>query len=125
MTKRICTGNASDQTMDKNGWFIGQFIDATYGLRKTSEVELKWNTFPKGMRRDSWGVNDQATSLTILIRGRFRINFAEGDIVLAKEGDYALWPPGVSHSWEAEEPSLTLTIRWPSVPEANRNVEAP
>ena len=30
--------------------------------------------------------------------------------------DYLIWGKGVDHSWVAEEESVVLTVRWPSVP---------
>ena len=38
------------------------------------------------------------------------------DVVLAERGDYVVWGPGVDHSWCAEEESVVLTVRWPSIP---------
>lgn len=46
----------------------------------------------------------------------FRLEFPRGDVVLAEQGDYVVWGRGVDHSWEAEEESVVLTVRWPSVP---------
>ena len=37
------------------------------------------------------------------------------DVVLAKQGDYVVFH-GVGHSWYAEEESVILGVRWPSVP---------
>jgi hypothetical protein len=34
---------------------------------------------------------------------------------LARQGDYVVFH-GVSHSWHAEEASVVLAVRWPSVP---------
>jgi quercetin dioxygenase-like cupin family protein len=39
-----------------------------------------------------------------------------GDHALEKEGDYAVWGPGIDHSWKAEEDSILITVRWPSIP---------
>jgi len=59
--------------------------------------------------------------MSVLIRGRFRLMFDEGanmhEVLLAREGDYALWDAGVAHSWITEEDSVILTVRWPSVPQ--------
>jgi hypothetical protein len=38
------------------------------------------------------------------------------DAALAEPGDYVLWGRGVDHSWEAEQDSVVLIVRWPSVP---------
>lgn len=37
-------------------------------------------------------------------------------MLLAEQGDYVVWGKGVDHSWYAEEGSVVLTVRWPSVP---------
>jgi quercetin dioxygenase-like cupin family protein len=34
--------------------------------------------------------------------------------VLEQEGDYAMWGPGIGHSWHAEEDTVVITVRWPS-----------
>ena len=44
-------------------------------------------------------------------------------VLLEREGDYALWPPGVAHDWLAEEASVVVTVRWPSLPGDSRPVE--
>ena len=54
------------------------------------------------------------TSLSILVRGRFRLTFPDGEALLVTPGDYALWPPGVAHGWTAEEDCVVVTVRWPS-----------
>jgi hypothetical protein len=36
-------------------------------------------------------------------------------VLLAKPGDYVVFH-GVDHSWRAEEESVLMTVRWPSVP---------
>ena len=38
------------------------------------------------------------------------------EIVLSREGDYVRWVPGTDHTWKAEQDSVVLTVRWPSVP---------
>jgi quercetin dioxygenase-like cupin family protein len=57
----------------------------------------------------------EATTLSILVKGRFRLQFPEQEILLSREGDYALWLPGVPHYWSAEEDSVIVTVRWPSL----------
>ncbi|WP_293330512.1 hypothetical protein [Microcoleus sp. CAWBG58] len=43
------------------------------------------------------------------------MQFSSQEILLSREGDYALWLPGVPHYWSAEEDSVIVTVRWPSV----------
>ena len=45
-----------------------------------------------------------------------RYSPAPGSTTLEKEGDYAVWGPGIGHSWQAEEDSIVITVRWPSIP---------
>lgn len=51
----------------------------------------------------------------LLVSGRFRVEFPERSVVLTERGDYVVFH-GVDHSWFAEEESVILGIRWPSVP---------
>lgn len=43
------------------------------------------------------------------------MEFPERSVVLTERGDYVVFH-GVDHSWFAEEESVILGIRWPSVP---------
>lgn len=52
----------------------------------------------------------------MLISGRFRVELPGRSVLLAKRGEYVVWGHGVDHSWYAEEESVVLTVRWPSVP---------
>jgi quercetin dioxygenase-like cupin family protein len=116
-------GNAADRKKEDDGWFLGSFLGDVAGLRKTDNLEIKWDTVPAGKKRGKWGLNERATSLTLLIKGQFRIRFKDGEVLLSKEGDYAIWGPGEAHNWEAEKDSVTLTIRWPSAPGFARDLE--
>lgn len=94
-------------------------------LRHSSEVEVKWAVYAAGEKRPHWAMQREATSLAVLIRGLFQISFAEADVLLSKEGDYAIWGAGVAHTWAAEEDSVILTLRWPSRPEDSLIVPNP
>jgi quercetin dioxygenase-like cupin family protein len=50
----------------------------------------------------------------LLAKGNFRIDLTTGSVTLEKQGDYAVWGPGIDHSWEALSESIVLTVRWPS-----------
>jgi hypothetical protein len=39
-------------------------------------------------------------------------------VVRAEQGDYIVFH-GVNHTWEAEEPSVVVSVRWPSLPGFN------
>jgi quercetin dioxygenase-like cupin family protein len=73
-------------------------------------------------------IDDRATTLVILISGRFRIRFSNepGDeVVLVEQGNYVIWGAGIDHTWGAEEDSVVLTIRWPSLTDRSRSAPKP
>jgi hypothetical protein len=43
---------------------------------------------------------------------RFRRGEDEAEVVLEEPGDFALWGPGLAHSWRVLAPSVVLTVRW-------------
>jgi quercetin dioxygenase-like cupin family protein len=111
----VVVGNAAEDATSSRGWFIGHFLGSEAGPRQTAAVEVKWALHAAGERRHAWAVSRHATALAVLIRGRFRFAFRGGhEVVLAREGDYVLWPAGIAHTWEAESETLLLTLRWPS-----------
>lgn len=70
----------------------------------------------EGDERAHWVTGEDRTALQVLVSGRFRVDFPGRSVVLAEQGDYVVWGRGVDHSWYAEEESVVLTVRWPSVP---------
>lgn len=119
MQSQIVSGNAQLEGESGSGWFLGHFVTPQDDPRQTAALEVKWGVHQAGDHRPEWEANVEATTLTILIRGRFRLQLPEQELLLSREGDYVLWPPGTFHSWSAEETSTVLTIRWPSQPEDN------
>ena len=115
-TPGITTGNATETGQGHWGWMLGHFMPAAAPELITGDVEVQWANLPAGARRAEWGYNAQAHTLAMLVRGRFHLHFPERDVLLTGEGDYVLWEPGVPHFWEAEEDTLIVTVRWPSVP---------
>lgn len=115
----IRTGNAAAEDPSRAGWFVGHFIPDPTGAdpRATPTVEVKWAVYQGGETRDGWGANRTATTLAVLVRGRFRLRFPDRDVLLADEGDYAVWEPGVPHHWTAETAAVVLSLRWPSLAE--------
>lgn len=107
-------GNAAEDGADTRGWLLGHFIDPSEGVRSSKDVEVKWGVHSSGEKRPEWTSDDQRTTLVLLVQGRFRIDLTEGSTVLAAQGDYALWGPGIDHSWEAIDDSVVITVRWPS-----------
>ena len=111
----VTVGSAgADGDGDTWGWFVGHFI-APGDPRHTDAVEVKWGVHRAGESRPTLAPGRDSTSLSILVRGRFRLTFPDGEVVLATPGDYALWQPGVAHGWTAEEECVVVTVRWPSI----------
>lgn len=121
-------GNAAEDSADYRGWLIGHFVDASSGaLRKTDDLEVKWGVHPAGEKRAAWTEHEERSTLVILISGKFRLDLSAtsaGDpqpgwsmtsVTLERQGDYLAWGPGTEHSWRAEEDSVVITVRWPSI----------
>ena len=110
-------GNAATDAEPYRGWFIGHFVAPELGLRASDAVEVKWGMHRLGETRHDWGASAHATSMSLLVRGAIRLVFADGQEALLDEpGDYALWPPGISHRWQIEQDdTVVLTVRWPSI----------
>ena len=116
MQPKVVFGNAHVEGASRWGWFIGHFLAPTDDLRSTPSLEVKWAVHQAGDGRSEWAMNVEATTLSILIRGRFRLQFQDREVLLSREGDYVLWSPGVPHYWSAESDCTILTVRWPSKP---------
>jgi quercetin dioxygenase-like cupin family protein len=54
--------------------------------------------------------------MLLMVSGRFRLDLTTGSVTLQLQGDYVVWGPGIDHSWQAEEDSVVVTVRWPSGP---------
>lgn len=116
----VLSTNAAELGKGKGGWFIGHFITED-ALRKTSDVEVKWGVHARGEKNEGFAANKTAHTMSVLISGRFHMTFRRDgqgsqEVTLANPGDFALWLPGVEHNWEAVEPTVILTVRWPSAP---------
>lgn len=125
MHSQVVFGNANVEGANRLGWFLGHFVTPTDDPRSTSILEVKWSDHKAGDTRPEWAMNVEATTLSILIRGRFRFQFPEQEFLLSREGDYVLWAPGVPHSWYTESDSTVLTIRWPSRPRDSLGIREP
>jgi quercetin dioxygenase-like cupin family protein len=110
------TGNALSDGQANRGWLLGHFMGEVGDVRASNAVEVKWGIHPAGQDRDGWATDEERTTLLVLIRGRFRLELSVGSVTLEREGDYAVWGPGIDHSWHAEEDSTVITVRWPSIP---------
>ena len=120
MADSLVIGNAIRDGAANRQWFLGPFLDDPAGLRQTDHLEVKWGVHRRGEVRADWARSGTAMTLSVLVRGCFQIEFRTPDaavesrrVVLADEGDYALWSPEVEHTWLALEDSVVLTVRWP------------
>lgn len=109
----IVSGNAFADGAPYRGWFVGHFVRGA-GLRRTEEVEVKVGAHPKGEAQAEPVANRTASTLVVLIRGKIRLRFATREVVLRRQGDYALWSARQAHTWVVEADSRVISIRWPS-----------
>lgn len=108
-------GNANEDGNAYRGWLVGHFVDEN-GPRRSTDVEIKCATHPAGDARASWSEVDHRTTLTLLVSGGpFVVRFEDGTAYLEEVGDYALWGPGLRHTWSAVDQAVMLTVRWPSI----------
>ncbi|ROO84582.1 hypothetical protein EDD29_2109 [Actinocorallia herbida] len=115
MADDIYVGNANVDALAERGWLLGHFMPDG-DARHSTDVEIKWGVHPPGDERAEWVRGERRTALLVLISGRFRVEVPGRSVLLEKQGDYVVWGHGVDHSWVAEEESVVLTVRWPSVP---------
>ena len=115
MTEAIFVGKAPADGALNAGWVLGHFLPED-DLRHSTAVEVKWGVHAAGDRRAQWVRGEERITLAVLVSGRFRLEFPGRSAPLAEPGDYVLWGKGVDHSWEAEQDSVVLIVRWPSVP---------
>ncbi len=123
---QIVTGNFDKEALSHKGWILGHFVSPTLPLHNRN-FEMKWGKHKKGESKTSIGVNERASTLSILIYGKVLLKFPSQsrESLLEEEGDYVFWGPGIPHKWEVLEDSLVLTVRWPSVPGDQRKLLIP
>jgi hypothetical protein len=114
MPDNVYVGSASADASERGGWLLGHFMPAD-DPRRSTEVEIKWGVHPRGERRAQWVTGETRTAMIVLVSGRFRVDLPDRSVVLARQGDYVVFS-GIGHSWEAEDASVILGVRWPSVP---------
>src|SRR5437016_14455043 len=61
-------GNAPADQVRGSGWFIGQFVPPELGLRRQTDVEVKWGLHPDGEKRSRTWANRNGTTISVLIR---------------------------------------------------------
>ncbi|MEV0583045.1 signal peptidase I [Nonomuraea sp. NPDC050310] len=111
----VYVGNAHLDGAADSGWLLGHFKPEG-DARHSTDVEVKWGVHARGDKRGEWAVNETRTALLLLVSGRFRVEFTDRSVLLDSPGDYVVWGRGVDHSWVAEEDSVLVTVRWPSIP---------
>jgi hypothetical protein len=115
---QLIKGNLKDQLGDnERGWVIGYFTDPQHPFHE-HDFEVQWAELAEGdIKSGGAGYNKTAKTLCILISGHLKLNFPVSNetVALSEPGAYVYFPPGVSHSWEAIKPTVTMTLRWPSV----------
>ncbi len=114
MTEQIYVGNAAADAPAGRGWLLGHF-QPEGDPRRSDDVEIKWAIHPRDDRRAQWVTGEQRSTALILISGRFRVELPGRSVLLAEQGDYVVFH-SVSHSWHAEEASVVVAVRWPSLP---------
>lgn len=114
VTEMIYVGNAPADAPADRGWLLGHFRP-TDDVRHSSDVEIKWAIHPEGDTRPQWVAGETRSALLLLISGRFRVELPGRSVLLAQQGDYVVFH-GLSHSWYAEEASVVVAVRWPSIP---------
>jgi hypothetical protein len=111
---QVYVGSAAEDAPGNRGWLLGHFLPED-DPRHSDDVEIKWGIHPAADEREQWVADDHRTAAILLISGRFRIELPDRSVVLARQGDYVVFH-ATGHSWRAEEESLVVTVRWPSVP---------
>ncbi|WP_327234036.1 signal peptidase I [Streptomyces sp. NBC_01317] len=114
MDDGVYVGNADKEAAADGGWLLGHFKERG-DPRHSDAVEVKWGVHPRGERRARWVKGEVRTALLVLVSGRFLMEFPGRSVLLARQGDYVVWGQGVDHSWFAEDDSVVMTLRWPSV----------
>jgi hypothetical protein len=114
VVENVYVGSAAVDAAVDRGWLLGHFKPVD-DVRHSEDVEIKWGVHPRGDQRAQWVTAEKRTALLMLISGRFRVDLPGDSVLLANQGDYVVFH-GVDHSWYAEEESVVLTVRWPSIP---------
>ena len=126
MKKKIIEGNIyktrniqkSQKEGGQDGWILGWFAPVPF---KTEEFEIKLGDHKKGKKKEITAFNNKAKTLLILIQGKISTNFYNKKgifikkVILKNPGDFNFYNPGIAHNWIFLEKSRTLTIRWPSI----------
>lgn len=118
---QVIFGNAR-QDRNERQWLIGAFRTPEAGLLHQTEAEIKTADHQAGEKSNGWTKNSVATTFTMVITGKF-VTRTRNEAQMEQgftlgPGDYLIFAPNTSHSWEALENSTVVTFRWPSSPES-------
>lgn len=119
----VIYGSAKLDGASHRRWFLGHFFPAD-NPRHFDDVSLKWSTNRQGATNGEVATNNVAHSLALLIRGKMQVEFPGANLTLSRLGDYTIWKPGIAHSWTALEDTITLAVRWPSLPNDQKSAES-
>jgi hypothetical protein len=114
MSGNVYVGTAAADGPANRGWLLGHFMPAG-DVRHSDDLEIKWGVHARGDQRERWVTDERRTALIVLVSGRFRVELPGRSVLLARQGDYVVFD-GVDHSWRAEDDSVILGVRWPSIP---------
>lgn len=113
-TPIMAQGNATDDAQTGNGWIIGFTLDKKSPLY-SEDIGIKWSVLEKGDRRESVHPEIEGLhTLQILVRGKMKILIGGEEKIQENMGEYLYWNNNQSHTSEALEGSVCLTIRWPA-----------
>ncbi len=133
MLQDITTGNTVTDGKEFRFWIVGgvekwcaqnnvPFDVERFGLRNSSDIEVKWGIYKKGDVRTEWASCSDMTGMSILLRGDSVFHFRERtnhihckDVRLRSEGDYVIWKENYEHTWKMYDDSVFLTLRWRKV----------
>jgi hypothetical protein len=110
----VYVGCADVDAPAHRGWLLGHFMPDG-DARQSGDVEIKWGVHPAGEQRAQWTADERRSTVVVLVSGRFRVELPSRSVLLSQQGDYVVFH-GIGHSWLSEEASVTLVVRWPSVP---------
>jgi len=92
------------------------------GAQLVENLALKWFLHDPG-DPVAWGeakpISNGHTLSILAGPGAFELRFWRGGeelgLLLEAPGDFALWGPGLAHSWRPLESSMVMTLRWQPV----------
>jgi len=103
----------------RRGWFVGQFFAHELGLQHQRALEIKWGRHSRGEQRARFAYSKVSTTISILVSGSFVVRLRVGgethEVFMGTPGDFAIYGPGIPHSWEALEECLVISVRFPSI----------